>query len=184
MFFGSLSCVLPITVNLVPFEFRLNAVTKTRFSDASYYYWRSATEAYAAAEDPRSRYNAECSYGNRDSSSMAFQYGGRARLYQLENQSHVSSQTLHPPLLLPFFGSLVCAAKSKGYDPRQQGIFNVYRVWARNDQDGPYSHIPPCNIVRGVARHHAAFVGSSSPSNSSQQSCDIICLNREVLATL
>ncbi|CAM9679654.1 unnamed protein product, partial [Sphacelaria rigidula] len=33
----------------------LNAVTKTRFADASYYYWRSATEIYAAAEDPSSR---------------------------------------------------------------------------------------------------------------------------------
>lgn len=56
----SLSCVQPISVNLLPVERRLNAVTKTRFSDASYYYWRSATEAYAAAEDPKSRYFADC----------------------------------------------------------------------------------------------------------------------------
>ncbi|CAM9228975.1 unnamed protein product, partial [Ascophyllum nodosum] len=34
----------------------LNAVTKTRFDDASYYYWRSSKEAYAAAvEDTQSR---------------------------------------------------------------------------------------------------------------------------------
>ncbi|CAM9409830.1 unnamed protein product [Pylaiella littoralis] len=67
----------------------LNAVSKTRFDDASYYYWRSSREAYAAAEDEKLS-----SKETREAWALAAEHSSLADLYHAFH--HVHSFTTDP----------------------------------------------------------------------------------------
>ncbi|CAM9714504.1 unnamed protein product [Scytosiphon promiscuus] len=103
----------------------LNAVTKTRFDDASYYYWRSSAEAYAAADDPKNS-----DKQRREAWRLAAEHSRLADLYHAFHHVHTFTTDpftdLQPEVLLQVSRFLV---NSLGEAEPPRGISRAHTLY-------------------------------------------------------
>ncbi|CAM9146601.1 unnamed protein product, partial [Hapterophycus canaliculatus] len=103
----------------------VNAVAKTRFDDASYYYWRSSTEAYAAAGDPKTS-----DKQTREAWRLAAEHSRLADLYHAFHHVHTFTTDpftdLQPEVLLQVSRFLV---NSLGEAEPPRGISRAHTLY-------------------------------------------------------
>eukprot|EP00903_Cladosiphon_okamuranus_P013353 g12445.t1 len=103
----------------------LNAVAKTRFDDASYYYWRSSTESYAAAADPKNS-----DKETRQALALAAEHSHLADLYHAFHHVHTFTTDpftdLQPEVLLQVSRFLV---NSLGEAEPPRGISRAHTLY-------------------------------------------------------